>query len=377
MRAAIVVAAVVACGGLARADSAHDASAQQRFAAATALEARGQFAAAADALERLGHDAPADSFAPDALFEAAVVAEERLSDPARARRLYEEVATKYASSRLSRRARTRADFLARSLTTGEAPLREYDDILAGAAARPRAESRARMETLLQKWPSFALADRALFWLGQRLAEERRWNEAMARYAELERRFPSSEWALRAKKSRADVLLSRGHPFLARAIYKDLIANGDAVARSAGHEGLSDSVSWIARSIAVVACILYLLILAWLQLRAVTPRARLRKLPLEVIYYLPVALLFVAAALTENRAIGLATGAIAVGGAGVVWLTSIGFAARLARGPMSPAARAGRIAAVTLAVLALVFLAVQATGLTDIVIETFRAGPERG
>jgi hypothetical protein len=33
--------------------------------------------------------------------------------------------------------------------------------------------------------------------------------------------------------------------------------------------------------------------------------------------------------------------------------------------------------VALAVGALVFLAVQATGLTDIVLETFRAGPERG
>src|SRR5262245_11044390 len=100
MRVAILVAAVVACGGVARADS----RAQQRFAAATALEAKGQFAAAADALEQLGHDTPADSFAPDALFEAAVVSEERLADPARAHRLYGEVAAKYPSSRLARRA---------------------------------------------------------------------------------------------------------------------------------------------------------------------------------------------------------------------------------------------------------------------------------
>ncbi|HEX9104819.1 MAG TPA: tetratricopeptide repeat protein, partial [Polyangia bacterium] len=154
MRAAIAavaaVAAIVACGGVARAQSAGSETPQQRFAAATALEARGQFADAADALERLGHEQPADSFAPDALFEAAVVAEERLADPKRARRLYEEVATKYPSSRLSRRARTRADFLARSLSTGEEPLRAYDDILAGAAARSRAESSARMVALLQK-----------------------------------------------------------------------------------------------------------------------------------------------------------------------------------------------------------------------------------
>src|SRR6478609_3245825 len=104
---------------------------------------------------------------------------------------------------------------------------------------------------------------------------------MARFAELERRFPSSEWALRAKKSRADILLSRGHPFVARALYRELIDHGDAVARSAGHEGMSDSVAWIARAIAIVVCVLYLIAFAWLQLRAVVPRARLRRVPLEL------------------------------------------------------------------------------------------------
>jgi outer membrane protein assembly factor BamD (BamD/ComL family) len=372
MRSAAIVVAVMIAGGAVRADTP-----QERFAAATTLEAKGQFSAAADALERLGRELPADSFAPDALFEAAVVSEERLSDPARARRLYDEVATHYPSSRLSRRARTRADFLARSLTTGEEPLRAYDEILGGAANRPRAESRARMEALLRRWPDFALADRALFWLGQRLAEEHRWDEAAARFSEIERRFASSEWALRAKKARADLLLSRGHPFAARVLYRELISAGDPVARSAGQEGLADSVSFIARAIAVVLCIVYLVGFASLQLRAVRPRARLRRVPLELLYYAPVAVVFVAAALTENRAIGLATAGIAVGGAALVWLTSLGFAARLERAPMSPMARAGRAVAIFVAVGAIVFLAVQATGLTDIVIETFRAGPERG
>ncbi len=379
MRAAlavVVVAAAIAAGGVARSETTTPTT-QQRFASATMLEAHGQFAEAAAALETLGHDSPTDSFAPDALFEAALVSEERLADPARARRLYTEVAAKYPSSRLARRAQMRADFLARSLSTGEAPLREYDDVLANAAARPRAESRARMEALLQKWPDFALADRALYWLGQRLAEEHHPNEAIARFTECERRFPSSEWAQRSKKSRADIQLSRGHWFVARAAYRELLASHDAVSRSAGKEGLADSVTWMVRSNLVLASILYLLAFVWLQLRAVSPRARLAVMPVELLYYLPVAVLFVAAALTENRAIGVATSAIAVGGAVVVWLTSLGYAARLDRGPMSPLARAGRIAAVTVAVVALMFLAVQATGLTDVVIETLRTGPERG
>ena len=337
MRAVVAVVAAVAivAGGDARADTP-----QQRFAAATMLEAHGQFAEAADALEKLGHDAPTDSFAPDALFEAALVSEERLADPARARRLYGEVATKYRSSRLARRAQMRADFLGRSLSTGEEPLRAYDDVLANGMTRPRADSRARMEAVLQKWPDFALADRALFWLGQRLAEEHRPLDAMARFAECERRFPSSEWALRSKKARADILLSRGHPFAARVIYRELLATRDPVSHSAGKEGLADSLTWMVRACFIVACILYLIGFAWLHVRAVSPRARLAAVPIELLYYLPVAVLFVAAAATENRAIGIATTAIAVGGAIVVWLTSLGFAARFDRGPMSPWARAG-------------------------------------
>lgn len=375
MRRALAIALVLVAG-VAHAE-APAATSQQRFEAATSLEARGQFKEAAAALEALARDQPDGSFAADALYEAAVVSEERLSDPAHARALYDEVATKYPSSRLSRRARTRADFLARSLTTGEEPLREYDAIITGAPQRPPAESRARMEALLQKYPTFALADRALFWLGQRLAEARRWDEAEARFGELERRFPSSEWALRAKKARADILLSRGHPSTARALYRELAASRDPVARSAGNEGLADATSWIVRAILLVVSIVYLVGFAVAHLRIVRPRARLRRVPLELTYYLPVAALFVIAALTENRAIGLATTGVAIGGAIVVWITSLAFAARLERGPMSVVARAGRAAAVALAVVALVFIAVQATGLTDIVLETFRAGPERG
>ena len=96
---------------------------QKEFEAATAREGKGDYAGAAEALEKLGHELPKSSYADDALFEAAVVAEEHLADPARAARLYEEVATRYPSSRLARRARTRADFLHSSLSTGEAPLR--------------------------------------------------------------------------------------------------------------------------------------------------------------------------------------------------------------------------------------------------------------
>lgn len=371
MRAACVAVVVIVAAGAARADTS-----QQRFAAGTALEAEGRYREAADALERLGHERPDDSFAADALYEAAVVSEERLADPARAERLYAEVATRYPSNRLARRARTRADFLQRSLSTGEAPLREYDDILAGATRRPRAESRARMEALLARHPDFALADRALFWLGQRYAEARDWKAAEARFAAVEQRFPSSEWASRAKKARADLILAAGHPFAARVLYRELAASSDPLARSAGDEGLAAAATWVRRAVLVVAASLYLFLFAALLVRGIRPRRRLVRPPLEVLYYAPVAALFVAAAATENRAIGLATFGIALGGAALVWLSSAASIARLERGPLPMRGRVLRALAVLLAVGALVYLSLQATGLTDIVIETFRSGPER-
>jgi TolA-binding protein len=364
-----VVAVVVLAGSVARADTP-----QQAFAAATALEARGQYAVAADALEALGHARAGDPFAADALFEAAVIAEERLADPARAQKLYDEVATRYAANRLARRARLRADFLAQSLATGEEPLRRYQAILTDGMSKPAAQSITAMTELLREHPDFALADRALYWLGQRLAELHRDDEAMARFAELERRFPSSDWAQRGKKVRADLLLGHGHPFAARSIYRELAAGPEALTRSSGKEGLTAVVTFIVRAIVVVMSIVYLVVFAALCLRGV--RRRLSRVPIELYYYLPVAALFVAAALTENSAIGWATAGIAVGGALLVWLTSLSWVVRLERGPMSLRARYGRALAVAVAVAALTFLTVQATGLTDIVVETFRSGPDR-
>lgn len=382
MRAA-VAAGVLLSSALAFADGS--GGGQQQFEAATALEVRGDYAGAAAALERLGHERPGDAFAADALFEAAVVAEERLSDPTRARRLYEEVAAKYPANRLARRARTRSDFLGQSLTTGEAPLREYDAIIGSSGgsasggrsdAHASAEARARMEQLLAAHPDFALADRALFWLGQAYLDAHDESRASASFVACETRFAGSEWAPRCKKARADLLLGRGHPFAARALYRDLAASSDPLARSSGTEGLGDSFLWLARGIGVTLAVVYLLLFLSLQLRALRPLSRLATVPTEILYYGPVALLFVVAALTENRLIGIATSLIAVGGGMIVWVSSAGSEARLERGPMGRWELLLRAFAVAFAAVFVVFLAVQATGLTDLVVETLKTGPER-
>jgi TolA-binding protein len=369
--AAAVAVVVVGAGALAFADGG-----QEQFAAATALEARGDYASAATALERLGHTLPADSFAADALFEAAVVAEERLSDPTRAHRLYEAVSAKYPTSRLSRRARSRADFLGQSLATGEGPLREYDAIVASAGAHANADARARMERLLAAHADFALADRALYWLGQAYLDAHDESRANDSFVACETRFATSEFAPRCKKARADLLLGHGHPFTARALYRQLAASPDPLARSSGAEGLADSQLWLMRTLGVAVTAMYLVIFFALLLRTIRPLDRLRTLPTELLYYGPVALLFVVAALTENRLIGMATAILAVGGGVIVWLSALAFAARLERGAMARGERWRRALGLVVAVVSLMFLAVQVTGLTDVVVETLKWGPER-
>jgi TolA-binding protein len=348
---------------------------QHEFDAATQLEGRGQYGPAADALEKLGHGRPDDSYADDALFEAAVIAEEHLSDPARAARLYEEVATKYPSSRLSRRAHTRADFLSSSLKTGEEPLKEYQEILNGFSRRPVEESLARMEKLVQTHPEFALADRALYWLGTTYVSQRRDDLAVPKLLEVERRFPNSEWAARAKKARGDILLRTGHPLEAQKVYEELGRSGDLLARAASKEGVGAVKTSIRRAIYLWIAIAYLI--AFLLWHAVAlRRMHAWRIPVEVWFYLPVAGLFVLAAATENGSIGWATFGIALGGGLVVWAVTAVLGARLEKGPLPVGARIARLAAAGFAVLCVMYIAVQTTGLTDLMIETIKTGPER-
>lgn len=371
-----VVLLVVALAGTVRAETVRGRPAatgalettQARFSAAVALEARGQYREAAAALETLARERPQDPLAADALFEAAVIAEERLKAPARAQQLYQEVVSHYPSNRLARRARTRAEVLGRGLQSGIAPLRQYDEIL----ARPRPDATAKMESLLSRHPDFALADRALFWLGQRYGAAGQLDQAQATYRRLEQRFPKSVWARRAQGARADLLLARGHPFAARALYRELASAPDPMIRAAGQEGLEASLRWLVRALLAALAAAYLLAYVARSLRGL----RAAPAPLELLYYAPVALVFVLAAATEDRAIGWATAILAVGGAALCWLSAAATAVRLERGPLDLKERVARALALTLAILAMSYLAVLVTGLLDLVLETLRAGPDR-
>lgn len=330
-------------------------------------------ARAGQELEALAARGPDGEFAADALIQAAEIDEQRLGKPAEALALYQRLIARYPSSRLALRARARADFLAANLRTGAPALAAYQDVLNQYAARGPAESVLRMERLLVEHPDFALASEARIWLARGALTAGRFDEAERRYADVEARAPGTAAALEARKGRADAALSGGHPLRARAIYESLLGEPRAFA-DAGRVGIAACDQAIARAAAMWAALAYLL--GFLAASAVAGRRTLARLPFELKFYLPIALLFVAAAATEHRAVAVATFAIAAGGALVVWLGGAATASRLARGPLSRGRRLARASATALAVLALGYCAIESTHLTDFVVETVRHGPDR-
>ena len=374
MKSLAVCLLLVASAAASAAASDGKPAGEAEFEAAIALEGHGEYLRAKDALLALARGSEADNqFVDDALFEAAVILDERLGQPAEAVTLYEEVAHRFPSSRLEHRASSRAQTLRRSLASGAGPLKEFDAILGSLGDRPLADSRRRMEALLASHPDFALADRALFWLGNGAADAAQWDEARRHLDALITRFPLSEWAPRGQKLRADLELRSGHLSTAKARYTDLAASPDPVLQTAGKEGL--------RSVARAQRRLWLLAIAvlWLLGFVVAELVALRKLPrtplpIELYYFCGVAALFAAAAATQHSSIRGATLGLSVGGIILVGLAGARSAAETAASQTPRRWLRALILATT--ALALAYTCIYLSGLTDLVLETLTAGPER-
>jgi hypothetical protein len=208
-------------------------------------------------------------------------------------------------------------------------------------------------------------------LGARLVEAGRLDEGMQRYHEVETRFPRSEWALRSKKARADVLLRRGRAAEARVLYEELQRSADPIARAGGNEGIAAVGATRLRGVLITLALIWIAL--FVAFHGYTGRRHLRPVPVELLYYLPVAGLFALAGATENASIAWATGGLAGGGALITWAAAAGTRARDA---MASLERVARALALMLAVLAVAYVVIQWSGLSDLVVETFKAGPER-
>lgn len=366
------------------------ASEEAEFYRGANLVRDGRHEEAAALFRALAERSPGDPFADDALAELARLEEEKLLDPVAALSTYERLLRDYPQSRLAGRARHRAEALRAALGPdgrNAAAVAEWNAILYGFASRPRAESIARAEKLLAEYPDFAAAPRVTYWLGTQHELERRHDEALARYREVQRRWPESEWAVRARRGEGDVYLERGELDAAEKVYRSLatVAGDDAAERRIAEEALArvHRARWLRRAqLAAHAVLAILLVLAAATARAVagswrTALRALRRPPAEVVYLAPVLALFVAAALTDHETLYRAVAQVAGGGLAVAWLSGALLEAARARfGRVTPRRAFAHAVAAALAVVCLVYVAVTREDLIGRLVETFRHGPER-
>lgn len=362
-----VLALLLVFAAVARAD-------EESFYRGAALEREGKLEEAIAELRGIVDKTPADAFADDALLEMARIYDERLGDPLRAAETYERLARAYPESRLATRATRRAAALRTAMGPGAAHARavaEMNAVLNGFASRPRAESIARMEALLRSDPDFPDAPRATFWLGTTLDGEGRRAESLARFAEVRRRWPGTEWASRAARAEGDAHLAAGELDDAERSYRamppgDSQTAGLARLRTARGRTRLATLAWIVLGALSAAALFEL----WRRARSLRPLVRP---PVEVLYLLPVAALFAGAGLTENPALARGIATVCAGGVLVAWLS--GAALEAAR-PVGVARAVAHALAAAAAVACVVWIALTREGLIDFVLETLRFGPER-
>jgi len=369
VRIALVMSVLALSIAVARAEPEHNAD-TNRFDAAIALEGIGRPRDAATALEAFARDEPKHALAADALAEAATLWEGRLHDPARALAAWSELAEKYPQSRSAHRAGERSAALARVLAGGDAnAIGEFQQLLDDAGTPVSAAARDKVIAFLAAHPGFALADQGLYWLGQSAEERGLDREALGHYAEAVR--SGGEYAPRAARSRAELFLRRNELDAARTAFDELARFPDPVSRAAMEAGRAAIVIHAERS--AISGGLALALGVWVFVMLALGRRQLWPPPVELRFFLPIAVVFSLAAASEHRSIAGTVVLIALGGSLVVWLAG---AAQRALRDAATWKRLGVGVFAAGAIVAVATLAIHANGMEDLVKETLRTGPER-
>ncbi|HLU65456.1 MAG TPA: tetratricopeptide repeat protein [Kofleriaceae bacterium] len=383
---ALLPIALLVAAALAAPRPAHADPVEERFAAAGRLLAEGRHQEAAAALEALAREAPDHRLAPEALFSAGEIREDRLAQPARALALYEEIVRAHPSSRPAVAAGRRARRLRAQIGEdggGAAAQRRFAEIQQGFPDRPESESIAQAEALLREEPSWPGAVRVALWLAEIDLRAGRIESALRRYAEAAERWPDPDARFEAHLGAADAALRLGRLDDAERHARALQPGDDIGRQTVAREMLGEVTTarrragwqWVA--IGVTAAGLVALI-ASLLLAARSPGRAARALwppPPEVLYLAPVAALLAIAGYTDYEGLGPAVTIVGAAGLAVAWLSGAGLALRRTRG--RPVAAAILHILASLATVAAVFyIAVYQTGLLTPVLATLQSGPDR-
>ncbi|HWN69100.1 MAG TPA: tetratricopeptide repeat protein, partial [Haliangium sp.] len=228
--------------------------------------------------------------------------------------------------------------------------------------------------------------RALLWLAEIHRRAGRNHDALARYLQIARDWPTSDEAVHAWRGAGDMAVRLGHFAEAERHYRSMPVTSPAALRSR-----DDALAELARSrlrervhVACFAILAAVLLGLLASLRQVTGSARaslraLARVPTEVVFMLPIAALLTAGSFTGHESIGPAVTLVCAGGVALAWLSGAGLdAARAHASTAQPRRRLrplAHAAAVALAVIALCYIALHRGHLVDMILETVRFGPD--
>ncbi len=369
------LAAIVLVWGLARAVAA-DAEIDAERAFRDAM-AQGDTAA----LEQLGARRPITRWTDDAWAEAAHLAV-KANDFTRARHDLEQVIAIGGDAQLVRRARAELERIARfsgsagqwtavaaeherlvaGLFTGGDPgpaLAALEELVRAHPGYPRAAM--VMVAIAQGWEREGQGDRAVRWLREAARAATEPADRRRAGAELVRTLVRTGQLAEAERELAD---------LARVATPGLTANLRILLRRAE---LRRTVRWIMWG--VLAALAAIALIA-LRRAAGSWRGAARRLarpPTEVVFFVPIGAVIVAFAFTGNPLIARTVLAIVGAGIATSWVSG----ALLHGRPVRLARAAAHAVLAVLAIVAAVYLAVDRGHVIDFVIETWRAGFERG
>lgn len=350
--------------------------ARQRFADALAELRRGRLQQAADALSALAQEyaQTEPALAAEALFRAAQIHDEQLSHLARAQELYRETAQRYPQSRFAERAQRRAAELAalRAADPDPAVLAEFNQLASAYLTLGPEALIARLRGFIAQHPDFAQADRATYLLGiaYRGAGAAHAPAAVQTLSRVLTAYPGSAWGPHARQALAELALRQGDYATARRHFAALARSAEPIWTESAARGLQACTRALWRRRLAQACWSYLLCAcAVLALRA---RGKLLPPPLEVFYYAPVAgFQLLVSGLLGDVQVRRPMAVLALLGTALAWLS--GAAARrrdnlsLWRGAVLR----------TTASLTLLYLVFYHGHLIDLLIDTWKMGPESG
>jgi tetratricopeptide (TPR) repeat protein len=381
VKVAVLVAAFLVVGA-AGAEGAADP--EQAFRAATQRIAAGDFEGAQRAFEAVAELDPTGPWADDALAEAAGAAERR-GDLDGARRLWRRVLEEHPDSRQSRRARARLGALDEAIGPGDrwlAVAEEHEAILRDSIEvnQPVAQIEA-LAALVAEHPDYPRANDARMWIGDAWMRMGRPDHAAAVYREAAAaaRSPSDRW--RSGKAFGDALALDGRLDAAEAQYRSMFGTGgdleDRVLRDAIRDIERARIRARVTAGAWVVLAAALLLFAASAVRATrSPVAAARALarpPVEVLYFVPVALVLAGVALTGNLLVWNAVRSILIGGLVVTWVGGASLEAARRANRLDLAVTVVHVLATCLAIAAIVWLSVVHDRLIDLIAETWNRG----